>query len=83
LATKIPTELSIPHLVIDSFKNLAAIGLNINYQFAQLKGAQQGGPAKEAPKEKEAPKKEEKKPVKDEKVEEPEEEVALGDMFGD
>jgi len=39
LATKIPTELSIPHLVIDSFKNLAAIGLNINYQFAQLQGA--------------------------------------------
>jgi len=39
LATKIPTELSIPHLVVDSFKNLAAIGLNINYQFAQLKGA--------------------------------------------
>jgi len=39
LATGIPTELSIPHLLIDSFKNLAAIGLNINYEFKQLKNA--------------------------------------------
>lgn len=33
MATDIPTELSVPHNIIDSFKNLAAIGLNIDYMF--------------------------------------------------
>jgi len=33
LQTGIPTEVAVPHLVIDGFKNLAAIGFNINYLF--------------------------------------------------
>lgn len=81
MATGIPSELSVPHLIVDAFKNLAAIGLNIGYEFKQLKSANQ---ASSAPAKTEAPKTEkkaaEKKP-EPEKVEEPEEDVDMGGLF--
>jgi len=74
-------ELSVPHLLLNGFKNIAAISLETDIKVKQL-GALTSAPApsKSAP----APAKEEKKnePKKEEKKEEPEE-VALGDMFGD
>jgi large subunit ribosomal protein LP0 len=39
------TEASVPHLVLTAFKNLAAIGIQTGYEFAQLKGATSGAPA--------------------------------------
>lgn len=40
LESGIPTQLSVPQFISNAFKNIAAIGLNINYQFAQLASAQ-------------------------------------------
>jgi large subunit ribosomal protein LP0 len=77
----IPSELTVPHLIVDAFKNLAAIGLATGYEFKQLKSANQATQAvKEAPVKKEAPK-ETKKEVKPEPVEEPEEDVDMGGLF--
>jgi len=80
LQTGIATELSVPHFVINAFKNLAAIGLQIDYKFKQIATAQaaaaaapKGGAAKEAAA---APKKEAPK------VEEPKEEEEDMDMGG-
>jgi len=72
-------ELSVPHLLLNGFKNIAAISLETDIKLKQL-GALTAAPAKSAP----APAKEEKKNEhkKEEKKEE-QEEVALGDMFGD
>jgi len=36
LATGIPTQVSIPHSIVSAFKNLAAIGFQINYKFPQI-----------------------------------------------
>jgi len=83
LATSIPTAASLPHLVISTFKNLAAISLVTGYKFKQMdslsaaptQGTQaasagQQGKAKEAPQVAEEPKQEE-------------EDVEMGDLFGD
>jgi len=72
-------ELSVPHLMLNGFKNIAAISLEADIKVKQL-GALTSAPAKSAP----APTKEEKKPAPkvEEKKEEPVEEN-LGDMFGD
>jgi len=74
-------ELSVPHMVLNGFKNIAAISLEADIKVKQLGAASASAPAKvEAPKGgKEAPKAEPKKEEKKEEVEE----VALGDMFGD
>lgn len=79
METGYATELSVPHAILNSFKNLAAIGMETNYMFEALKGAQSSGPAKTEPakveKKEEAPKVEEK---------EEEEDVNLGGgLFGD
>jgi len=73
-------ELSVPHMLLNGFKNIAAISLEADIKVKQL-GATSSAPVKSAPAPagKEAPKAE---PKKEEKKEEPEE-VALGDMFGD
>jgi len=42
LETGITTEVAVPYQVITAFKNLASIGLEINYSFKQLKNAQSG-----------------------------------------
>jgi len=50
LQTGIPTSVSIPHNISNAFKNLAAIGLQINYNFAQISGAgSSSAPAAKAP----------------------------------
>jgi len=78
LETGYATELSVPHAIINSFKNLAAIGLETNYLFEALKGCQQGSSSSSAPK---------KEAVKEVAVEAPQEEaedVDLGGgLFGD
>eukprot|EP00825_Cyclidium_porcatum_P024460 TRINITY_DN2687_c0_g1_i1.p1 TRINITY_DN2687_c0_g1~~TRINITY_DN2687_c0_g1_i1.p1 ORF type:complete len:329 (+),score=95.42 TRINITY_DN2687_c0_g1_i1:286-1272(+) len=78
----IPTQLSAPHLISNAFKNIAAIGLNINYQFAQLASAQ-SAPKKEEKKEekKEAQKEEKPAEKKEEKPEEGEANVDMGGLF--
>jgi len=75
-------ELSVPHMILNGFKNIAAISLETGVKVKQLEGLSSApAPVKGAP----APAKDDKKapePKKEEKKEEPEE-VALGDMFGD
>jgi len=79
-------QTSVPHLIVNGFKNLASIGLEAGIKLKQLEnlgtgsgaGAKASAPAKDAPKEKA------KEPEK--KKEEPkvEEDVGLGgDLFGD
>jgi len=70
----------VPHMLLNGFKNIAAISLEADIKVKQLGAPSASAPAKSAP----APAKEEKKnePKKEEKKEEPAEE-ALGDMFGD
>lgn len=81
LETGYATELSVPHAILDSFKNLAALGMETGYMFDALKGAQSSGPADSGPKKEEA-KQEAKK--EEAPVEEPEEDVDLGGgLFGD
>jgi len=73
-------ELSATHMLLNGFKNIAAISLEADIKVKQL-GAASSGPAKSAP----APATTGAKvpePKKEEKKEEVEE-VALGDMFGD
>jgi len=49
LATGIPTELSIPHMIIDSFKNVSAIAQSINFTFKELENLQaQAAPSEAA-----------------------------------
>lgn len=39
IETGIPTELTIPSLISNAFKNLASIGLSIDYKFAAIEAA--------------------------------------------
>jgi len=84
LALGQPNALSVPHMIVNSFKNVASIALESNLTFKQLTNLSSGGgAAKPAGKADAAPKKEEKKEVA--KVEEKVEEVQMdmGGMFGD
>jgi len=78
-----PNQLSLPHMVVNTFKNIAAIALQTGLKFKQLENLTSGSgsaPAKGG--KAEAPKKEEKKEVA--KVDEPEPAgVDLGGMFDD
>jgi len=79
-----PNQLSIPHMIINSFKNVAAIALQSGLKFKQLDSLTSGSaaPTTTTAGKKDAPKKEEPKKV--EKVEEPEPAgVDLGGMFDD
>lgn len=62
LAIGQPNALSVPHMVVNSFKNIAAIALQAGLKFKQLENLSTGGGAAPAPKKedakKEAPKKE-------------------------
>jgi len=79
-----PNQLSIPHMVINGFKNIASIGLETGLKFKQLEALTSGAKAApaQAPK-KEEPKAAPKKEVKEEKVEEVDVGGGMGDMFGD
>jgi len=75
-------ELSVPHMVLNGFKNIAAISLETDIKVKQLGAVSSGAPAQAAPVK--APAKDEKKPEpkKEEKKEE-HEEANIGGMFGD
>lgn len=71
-----------PHCVARAFKNLAAVSLASGFEIEQLKAmkaAAAAGPAKAAP----AGGKADAAPAKEEKVEEEEEDLDMGGMFGD
>jgi large subunit ribosomal protein LP0 len=84
LAIGQPNQLSLPHMVLNTFKNIASIALSTGLKFKQLDSLTSGGgsaaPAKSG--KADAPKKAEEKKV--EKVDEPEPAgVDLGGMFDD
>lgn len=83
LEAGITNSLSIPHMMINTFKNLLAVGMEANIKFKELEQALNSKASAPAAS---APAKEEKKPAKEEKKEEPKEEpvedVDFGDMFG-
>ena len=79
-----PTEATVPLLISNAFKNLAALSIESGYKIKQLENATQAPvPVKE-----EKPAKEEKKPAKEEKKKAPEpvpvedDDVGMGDLFG-
>jgi len=75
-------EVSVPHMILNGFKNIASISLEVDIKLKQL-GAIASAPAKSAPAQgkTDAPKVE--APKAPEKKEEVVEEVAIGGMFGD
>jgi large subunit ribosomal protein LP0 len=85
LQTNIPTELTVPNFILNGFKNLAAIGLQIDHKFKQLQGAQSHAPAAEHKEHAKKDDKKEEKPKKEEKVveapKEEEPEVDMGGLF--
>jgi len=84
LAIGQPNALSVPHMIINSFKNIASIALETGLSFKQLDSMQQAGkssgPAPTETKTTGAPKKEE--PKKDEPKDE-EAGIDMGGMFDD
>jgi len=83
LALGLPNSLSIPHMLKNGFKNIAAIALESDLKIKQLANmgtAPAHGGAAPAAGKKDAGK---PAPVVEEKKEEPEEEVDMGGMFGD
>jgi large subunit ribosomal protein LP0 len=83
LALGQPNALSVPHMIVNSFKNIASIALESGLTFKQLSGlssggASTGGKAEAAPK-KDAKKEDAKAEVKEEVV--PEQAVDMGGMF--
>jgi large subunit ribosomal protein LP0 len=86
LQAGLPTQVSIPHMVVNAFKNLAAIGLQVNYKFAQISGtatAAPAAPAAAAPAAKPAASTPAPAPEKPKDEPKPEEEdFDMGDMFG-
>jgi len=90
LATGLVNQTSVPHLIVNGFKNLAAAGLEAGIKFKQLENLTSGGGSSSAPAkvDAKAPAKDGKAPAKEpeKKKEEPkvEEDVGLGgDLFGD
>jgi len=80
LQTGIPTQVSIPHIVSNAFKNLAAIGLQINYKFSQIASASSAPAAAPAAKKEDKPA---AKPVEVAKPKVEEEDADMGlDLFG-
>lgn len=81
----VPTTVSIPHSIVNAFKNLAAIGLQINYKFSQIASAGSapapaaGKPAAAAPA---AGKPAASAPAPPPPAAEPEEDMDMGDLFG-
>ena len=83
LEANIANSLSIPHLVLNTFKSLLAVGIAGNISFKQLDDALNSKSSAPAPAKPEADKKDAKKDAKKEPEPEPvEEAMDLGDMFG-
>jgi large subunit ribosomal protein LP0 len=83
LVTGQPNALSLPHMIVNSFKNVAAIALQTGLKFKLLDNltSSSNAPATTTAAKKDEPKKAEAK--KEEKVEEPEGAADLGGMFDD
>jgi len=81
LQTGIPTQVSIPHIISNAFKNLAAIGLQINYKFSQIASASSAPAPAPAPAKTEAKAPAPAKVVEKPKVEEEDADMGL-DLFG-
>jgi large subunit ribosomal protein LP0 len=84
LAIGQPNALSVPHMIVNSFKNLASIALESGLTFKELSnlssaGSTQQAGGKAAP----AEKKEEKKEAAKAEVKEEEVQMDMGGMFGD
>lgn len=85
LEAGLTNALSVPHLMINTFKSLLAVGMEGNLKFKELDNALSSKAAAPAPA---AAKAEEKKPAEKKQAapeppkEEPAEEIDLGDMFG-
>lgn len=78
MAVNLPNRLSVPHMVMDSFKRMLSLGLASGYSFKQLedvKNAEVAAPAEEA-------KAEEDAPAEEEPEEEESEDMDMGDLFG-
>lgn len=85
LEAGIVNALSIPHLILNSFKTLLAVGIEGGVKFKELDDAlnSKSSPAPASEVAKPADNKKEEKPVKKAEPEpEPEAEMDLGDMFG-
>jgi len=83
LALGQPNALSVPHMIVNSFKNIASIALESGLTFKQLSGLSSGGAStgkKDAPK---ADNKKEAAKVVEEVKAEPEAAVDMGGMFDD
>jgi len=84
LAIGQPNQLSLPHMIINSFKNVASIALGSGLKFKQLDQLNSGAGSAPATGKKEEPKKADAKKVEKEKEPEPEPAgVDLGGMFDD
>jgi len=84
LSLGLPNEVSIPHMIVNGFKNIASIGLETGLKFKQLESLGSGGPAPSAaPAKKEETKAAVKKEEKKEEVKVEEDIGGMGDMFGD
>jgi len=84
LAIGQPNQLSLPHMIINSFKNVASIALGSGLKFKQLDKLTSGAGSAPATGKKEEPKKADAKKVEKEKEPEPEPAgVDLGGMFDD
>ena len=79
--TRYATQLSVSHAIQNAFKNLAAIGLSIDYKFAQIANAQ-AQVAVAASKPAETGKAKEESKPKEEPKEEEEGDFDMGDLFG-
>lgn len=78
LETGYVTAPSVPHIIQNSFKNLAAIGIEVGYKFKEIENAG-SAPAPAASTAAKAPA---AKPVVEEKPAEVEEDIDMGDLFG-
>lgn len=78
LETGYVTAPSVPHIIQNSFKNLAAIGIEVGYKLKEIENAGSApAPAAAASKAPVAA-----KPVVEEKPAEVEEDIDMGDLFG-
>jgi len=81
LQTGIASELTVPHSIANAFKNLAAIGLQIDYKFKQIANAQAAAAKSSAPAAPAAAPTKKEEPKKEEKPAEEEEDIDMGDLF--
>jgi large subunit ribosomal protein LP0 len=78
LALNLPTAVSVPHMIANSFKNICAISLESGFEIDAMKNMS-SGPAVAAVVEKKAAEVVAAAPEEEEE----EEDVDMGDLFGD